>query len=136
MAIGGIVANGAGSVQFNPASGTATFTGLNIAPIINQTSSASGSYTALNIAVTETSLKGTANLLINASAGTAGTTSEFAINNTGLAVVYGQQPTVKRGLAAILDTSVLTAQASAISGQGLVASTPAVGKNSIKRGGK
>jgi hypothetical protein len=83
MAIGGIAAGGAGSVQFNPASGTATFTGLNIAPIINQTSSASGNYTALNIAVTETSLKGTANLLINASAGTAGTTSVFSVTNSG-----------------------------------------------------
>ena len=81
MAIGGITAGSVGSVQFNPASGTATFTGLNIAPIINQTSSASGNYTALNIAVTETSLKGTANLLINASAGTAGTTSVFSVNN-------------------------------------------------------
>jgi hypothetical protein len=83
MAIGGIAAGGGGSVQFNPASGTATFTGLNIAPIINQTSSASGNYTALNIAVTETSLKGTANLLINASAGTAGTTSVFSVTNSG-----------------------------------------------------
>jgi hypothetical protein len=83
MAIGGITAGSGGSVQFNPASGTATFTGLNIAPIINQTSSASGNYTALNIAVTETSLKGTANLLINASAGTAGTTSVFSVTNSG-----------------------------------------------------
>jgi hypothetical protein len=84
MALGGIAAGSGGSVQFNPASGSASFVGLNIAPIINQTSTASGSYTALQIAVTETSLKGTANFLINALAGTAGATSVFSVTNSGV----------------------------------------------------
>lgn len=75
--------NGIGGVTFAPASGSAAFVGLDIHPTINQTGSSSGSYTALNVSVVETALKGSSNLLLNLNAGTAGTTSLFSVDNSG-----------------------------------------------------
>lgn len=46
------------SLVFSPASGAAKFTALNINPIINQTGSASGTYTGLKVNVTETAYLG------------------------------------------------------------------------------
>jgi hypothetical protein len=81
VSVGGMA--GQGRVQFTPASGSANFVGLQVAPIINQTGSASGSYTALKLSVTETALLGSSNKLIDCFAGSAGTTEVFAVDNTG-----------------------------------------------------
>lgn len=54
-----------GSIVFSPTSGNAKFYALNVNPIINQTGTASGSYTALLINATETAVLGTANMLID-----------------------------------------------------------------------
>jgi hypothetical protein len=71
------------AVVFKPASGTASFIGLNVNPTINQTGTASGSYTGLRVNVIETALLGTANLLLDLQAGTTGGTSRFSVDNTG-----------------------------------------------------
>ena len=81
--IGGNTLGQSNGGTFAPTSGNATFYGLQIAPVINQTGSASGSYTALKIAATETALLGTANKLIDCYAGAAGTTQVFAVDNLG-----------------------------------------------------
>jgi hypothetical protein len=74
---------GRGGLLFNPASGTANFIATRIVATINQTGSASGSYTALNIMAVETALLGTSNKLIDCYAGTTGTTEVFAVDNKG-----------------------------------------------------
>jgi hypothetical protein len=76
---------GNNSVHLNwaPTAGAGTFTAMQIAPTINQTLTASGSYTALKVAVTETALLGTANFMINCFAGAAGTTQVWAVDNLG-----------------------------------------------------
>jgi hypothetical protein len=74
----------AGLVTFAPTSGTANFVALQVNPTINQTGSASGSYTALQINAVETALLGSSNYLINAMAGSAGTTSMFSVTNKGV----------------------------------------------------
>jgi len=76
---------GNNSVHLNwaPTAGAGTFTAMQIAPTINQTLTASGSYTALKVAVTETALLGTANKLIDCFAGAAGTTEVFSVDNKG-----------------------------------------------------
>jgi hypothetical protein len=79
----------AGLVTFAPTSGTANFVGFQINPTINQTSSASGSYTALQINAVETALLGSSNYLINAMAGSAGTASKFSVSNGGNVVAAG-----------------------------------------------
>jgi len=62
---------------------------LQIAPIINYTNvtPGAGSYEALKIAVTETALPTGTNYLIRASAGAAGTTDKFTVDNAGNMVV-------------------------------------------------
>jgi len=77
------------SLIFAPTSGSAAFVACNINPQINQTSTSSGNYTALQVAVVETSLKGSSNLLINALAGTSGATSKFSVDNSGNLVAAG-----------------------------------------------
>ena len=72
-----------GNFTFAPASGSANFVALEVNPTINQTSTASGNYTALLVNVVETSLKGSANKLLDLQAGTTGGTSKFSIDNTG-----------------------------------------------------
>jgi len=71
-----------GSPTFAPTSNSPTFTGLQFTPTINQTTS-TGSYTALKIAVSETSALGAANKLLDLYAGTSGTTAEFSVTNKG-----------------------------------------------------
>jgi hypothetical protein len=68
---------------FSPASGSSAYVAHEINPTINQTSSASGSYTALKIAVVETALLGSANKLIDLYAGSAGATAIFSVDNLG-----------------------------------------------------
>ena len=75
---------GVGRVTFNPASGAVAFIGARIQPTINQSGSASGSYTALLINPTETSALGTANKLLDAQVGG---TSKFALDNSGKIIV-------------------------------------------------
>lgn len=75
-------------LTFAPTSGTAAFVGLSIAPTINQTSTSSGSYTALKIAPVETSLKGSSNKLIDCYAGSAGTTEIWSVDNAGTETSY------------------------------------------------
>lgn len=69
-----------GRVTFDPTSGTASFVGLQVAPTINQTGSASGSYTALLVNPTETAVLGTANKLLDLQVGG---TSKFSVDNKG-----------------------------------------------------
>lgn len=70
--------------SFNPTSGTFNMIGLQIAPTINQTGTASGNYTMLLINPTQTAALGTANLLIDCQVSN---TSKFAIDNTGKIVI-------------------------------------------------
>lgn len=115
-----------GWLGFTPASGTANFVALQVAPTINQTSTASGSYTALQIAVTETSLKGSSNKLIDCYAGSAGTTEVFAVDNSGKVTEYAGTATVSQGMPSEIVTVDLTAQSAAISATTLI-SAPATG---------
>lgn len=79
---GTVVGVNCGVPTFAPTSGTASFVGLQFTPTINQTTS-TGSYTALKIAVSETSALGAANKLLDLYAGTSGTTAEFSVTNKG-----------------------------------------------------
>ena len=77
------------SSTFSPASGSSAYVAHYVNPTINQTSSASGSYTALKIAVIETSVLGTANKLIDCYAGSSGTTPEFSVSSAGTVALAG-----------------------------------------------
>ncbi len=81
---------------FTPASGTSTSTGLAIQPVINWGGTpGAGSYEALRIAVTETSLPTGTKYLIRASAGAAGTTDMFTVENTGLTTITNSSASAK-----------------------------------------
>jgi hypothetical protein len=81
---------------FAPTSGSQNYVGLNLAPTINQTGTASGSYTALQVNVTETAVLGTSrkladfqvggtsSLRINANNTIASPTLQFGANSTGI----------------------------------------------------
>ena len=84
---------------FNPASGAVAFVAHSINPTVNQTSTASGNYTALQVNVVETSLKGSANLLLDLQAGSTGGTSEFSVNNVGKITKYNAITTAGNGVA-------------------------------------
>ncbi len=111
---------------FAPTSGTSAFIGLGVNPTINQTSTASGSYTALKVNVVETALLGSTNLLLDLQAGATGGTSEFAISNTGIVKQYGAIATVANGVPSEYATLNLTAQAASIGSTTLYA-VPASG---------
>ena len=69
---------------------TTTAIGLNVAPTVNYTGATkTGSYTALKIAATETSLPTGSNYLIDAYAGSTGTTQVFYVDNSGNAKIFG-----------------------------------------------
>jgi hypothetical protein len=72
--------SGSGTVMWNPSSGAGNMVFTRLQPVVNQTGSASGSYTALQINVTETAVLGTANKLFDAQVGG---TSKFHIDNVG-----------------------------------------------------
>lgn len=105
--------SGTGFVTFNPTSGTATFVGFQVNPTINQTSTSSGNYTGLLVNAIETSLKGTANLLLDLQAGATGGTSEFAITNAGKVSKYNATTTAGNGVPANYAVADLTAQTAA-----------------------
>lgn len=69
---------------FSPASGSTAYVAHSISPVINQTSSATGSYTALKVNVTETAVLGSSNKLMDLQIGTV---SKFALDNTGKIIV-------------------------------------------------
>lgn len=66
-----------------PTAGTSTFTALLSESIVNQTSTASGSYTAIKANVVETALLGSAHLLLDLQAGVTGGVSRFKVDNSG-----------------------------------------------------
>lgn len=74
---------GIGDVRFNPASGTANFVGLQVKPVINQTGTASGSYTGLLVNAVETALLGSTNKLLDLQSGATGGVSRFSVDNSG-----------------------------------------------------
>ena len=80
--------------SFLPASGSSPFCGLEVKPTINQTSTASGSYTALRVNVVETALLGSSNKLLDLQAGASGGTSKFSVDNSGNAKGASFIPTV------------------------------------------
>jgi len=126
----GYAAAGAeGSVQFAPASGSANFVAARIQPTINQTGTSTGNYTALLVNVTETSLKGSANLLLDLQAGATGGTSEFSISNTGIITKYNATATAGIGSTTVFSAdsqTALTANYNAGSAKTLIA-TPVAG---------
>lgn len=73
--------------NFAPTSGTATFYGVNLDLIINQTGGASGDYAALRVAVTETAAGGVNKLLADFLVGGA---SKFNVASSGLVTVAGR----------------------------------------------
>ena len=105
---------GAGAVALTQDTGTAT-------------QQASGAYTALQIAVTETALGGKPNYLINCLAGSAGTTQVFAVDNSGKVTEYAGTATVSQGIPSEIVTVDLTSQSGAIAATNITASAPATG---------
>lgn len=103
-------ASNAGTVTFNPASGTAAFQVAKISATVNQTGTASGSYTGLLVSMIETALLGTTNRLLDLQAGTLGTTTQFAVSNTGKVTVYNGVATAGLGQPAEFAQTVSTAQ--------------------------
>lgn len=101
-----------GRLTFNPASGSASFAGLQVIPTINQTGTASGSYTGLLVNVTETAVLGTTNKLLDLQIGSV---SKFAVDNTGKVTEYGGVATVKSGVASLVASVALVSQSAAIS---------------------
>jgi hypothetical protein len=81
---------------FAPTSGTATFKACAVNYSINQTGGANGAVTGLMVNATETAVGGTHNLL-DLQAGAAGTTSKFAINNSGRVVTCNGEATAGVG---------------------------------------
>jgi hypothetical protein len=114
---------GAGQLIFAPTSGSANFVALQVNPKVNQTSSASGSYTGLLVNVVETALLGTSNKLLDLQAGTTGGTSQFSITNKGIVSKYNAIATVGNGVPAEYAASDLTAQSAAIAATTLYATT-------------
>ena len=79
------------SSAMNGANNTGVYRVLAVTPTINYSNATpgAGSYEALKIAVTETALPTGTNYLIRASAGAAGATDKFAVNNAGAVLVGG-----------------------------------------------
>ena len=77
-----------GQVSFQPTSGSANYVHMSLAPIINQTSTSSGNYAALQIKVTETSLKGSDNRLLDLWSGATANVNVLAIDNLGKFKLY------------------------------------------------
>lgn len=120
--------NAFATVTFAPTSGATNFTAFRVLPTINQTSTSSGNYTGLLVNVIETSLKGSANLLLDLQAGATGGTSEFAVNNSGVVTKYAATTTVGQGIPSEIGTVVdSTAQSAAITATNIIASAPRTG---------
>ncbi len=111
---------------FNPTSGTLAFCAFEVKPTINQTSTASGSYTGLRVNAVETALLGTANLLLDLQAGATGGTSKFAVSNAGIISKYSAVATVASGVPSQVATVDLVNQSAAVTTTTLYA-VPAAG---------
>lgn len=118
--------NGFRQLNFIPSSGTANWIPFRVLSTVNQTSTSSGNYTGLLVNIVETSLKGSANLLLDLQAGSTGGTSQFAINNSGVATKYAATTLVSQGIPSEIVTVDLTAQSAAIAATTLI-SAPATG---------
>lgn len=97
------------NLVFAPTSGTATFQATKLKYSINQTGGANGNVTGLLVSAVETAVGGT-HLMVDLQAGSAGTTSQFAINNVGKITTYNAIATVASGIAPIYGQANLTAQ--------------------------
>ena len=111
---------------FAPTSGSATFVGLQVSPTVNQTSSASGSYIAMKVSVTETALLGSANKFFLCQGGSGGSTSEYEINNSGIVDIYNGVATVRNGQPAEYASADSVSQSAAIAATTIL-STPQTG---------
>jgi hypothetical protein len=112
-----------GQAIFAPTSGNANFVALLVNPSIDQTSSASGSYTGLLVNVVETSLLGSSNKLLSLQAGATGGTVELDISNKGIITTYNGIATVSNGTPSELAKVDLTAQSAAIAATTAYATT-------------
>ena len=126
-------ANYSSQINWTASAGAGNLYALLVAPTINQSGTASGSYTCLRIAAKETSLKGSANKLIDCYVGSAGTTPVFSVDNTGNIATagkitnYGGIATVGSGNAPIYAAIDLTAQTAAKAAGTALYSVPATG---------
>jgi hypothetical protein len=109
------------SLNWAPTSGTTNFVALQVNPVLNQTGSASGSYTGILLSAVETALLGGSNKFLDLQGGTGGTTSRFTINNSGIVSNYNTIATVRNGVPASYAKSDLTAQSAAITATTLYA---------------
>ena len=114
VSIGNGTSNSTGFELFAPSSGTGTYVGLNVNPKISQTSTASGSYTAVLVNVVETGALGTANKLLTLQGGTTGGTTRFEVNSAGVVDTYNSITTVANGMPAEYATVNSTGNAAAI----------------------
>jgi len=105
--------------SFAPISGNAQFIGLDIDPIVNQTGTASGNYTALQIRPTVTAATGTNQLLIDA--GTVASPAEFVVTGGGNVGIGSTTPNSS------LDISQKTDAVSLPSGTSAQRPTPVAG---------
>ncbi len=87
---------------FNPASGTGKFIGLNIAPTINQSGTATGDYTALQINTTESAATGTYKYLADFQTGGS---SKFVFTSAGYMGIGTTTPTALLNAKAATGTS-------------------------------
>lgn len=83
VAVGDISAQTSAKCNFSPTSGATNFVGLLVLPTINQTSTASGSYTGLLVNVIETALLGSSNKLLDLQSGATGGVSRLNVDNSG-----------------------------------------------------
>ncbi len=123
VSIGDLTTNTGAKCIFTPSSGATNFSAFTVYPTINQTGSASGSYTGITVNAIETSLKGTTNKLLSLQAGTTGGTVEFDITNAGVISTYNAIATVSNGVPSELANRDLTAQSAAITATTLYATT-------------
>lgn len=104
---------------FAPTSGTATFQAVKLKYSINQTGGANGAVTGFLISAVETAVGGT-HLMLDLQAGSAGTTSVLAINNSGVVTKYASTTLVSQGMPSEIVTVDLTAQTAAIAATTLI----------------
>src|SRR5208282_2055490 len=99
-----------------------------VTPTIAPTPTASGSYTGLYLGVTETSVLGSANMMIDCYGGTSAATHVFGVTNGGVISQYKGVATTNAGVASIVAASLLTAQSAAITATTILATSTAPGK--------
>ncbi len=127
IAAGGLQGHVKEISTFSPVSGSTSFVAHLINPTINQTSTASGSYTGLLVNVVETALLGSSNKLLDLQAGNTGGTSMLSVGNSGVIQTYAGTATVGQGIPSEITTVDVTAQSSAIAATNIVASAPRSG---------